>query len=150
MQLGDRDYFQRSVSGTRDVTGLFRKVGGPSGGGYGLILRDQAPEPRDGQNQLGRYYVFEVGDQGQVGVWLRDGDHWLDLLTWTASEAVRPGAASNELTVTAAGDHLSFVVNGIPVASQTDTVLHRGGAGVFVGGDGNQVAVDRITVSVPR
>jgi len=132
------------------VTGSFHKVGGPPGGGYGLILRDQNPEARDGRNQLGRYYVFEVGDRGEVGVWLRDGDHWLDLLTWTPSEAVKPGLASNELTVTAAGDHMSFVVNGIPVASQTDTALRRGGAGVFVGGDGNQVALDRITVSSPR
>ena len=132
------------------VTGWFHKVGGPPGGGYGLILRDQNPEARDGRNQLGRYYVFEVGDRGEVGVWLHDGDHWLDLLTWTPSEAVKPGLASNELTVTAAGDHMSFVVNGIPVASQTDTALRRGGAGVFVGGDGNQVALDRITVSSPR
>jgi len=132
------------------VTGVFHKVGGPAGGGYGLILRDQNPEQRDGRNQLGRYFVFEVGDRGEVGVWLRDGDRWVDLLTWTLSDAVKPGSASNELTVTAAGDHMSFVVNGIPVASQTDTTLRRGGAGVFVGGDGNEVALDRIAVSSPR
>jgi hypothetical protein len=132
------------------VTGSFHKVGGPAGGGYGLILRDQNPADRDGHNQLGRYYVFEVGDRGEVGVWLRDGDRWVDLLTWTPSDAVKPGLASNELTVTAAGDHMSFVVNGIPVASQTDTTLRRGGAGVFVGGDGNEVALDRIAVSASR
>ena len=131
------------------VSGWFHKLGGPAGGGYGLILRDQDPAARDGQNQLGRYYVFEVGDRGDVGVWLRDDDRWIDLLSWTASSAVKPGTASNELTVTAAGDHLSFVVNGIPVASQTDNVLRTGGAGVFVGGDSNQVALDRIVVSRP-
>jgi hypothetical protein len=144
-----------SIPGTQDlgdtvVTGSFHKVGGPAGGGYGLILRDQNPADRDGHNQLGRYYVFEVGDRGEVGVWLRDGDRWVDLLTWTVSDAVKPGLASNELTVTAAGDHMSFVVNGIPVASQTDTTLRRGGAGVFVGGDGNEVALDRIAVSASR
>jgi hypothetical protein len=144
-----------SIPGTQDlgdtvVTGSFHKVGGPAGGGYGLILRDQNPAARDGHNQLGRYYVFEVGDRGEVGVWLRDGDRWVDLLTWTPSDAVKPGLASNELTVTAAGDHMSFVVNGIPVASQTDTTLRRGGAGVFVGGDGNEVALDRIAVSASR
>ena len=132
------------------VQATFRKVGGPPGGGYGLILRDQNPSERDGRNQLGRYYVFEIGDRGEVGVWLRDGDYWVDLLTWTPSDVVKPGFASNELTVTAAGDHMSFVVNGIPVASQTDSTLRRGGAGVFVGGDGNEVALDRITVSSPR
>jgi hypothetical protein len=144
-----------SIPGAQDlgdtvVTGSFHKVGGPAGGGYGLILRDQNPADRDGHNQLGRYYVFEVGDRGEVGVWLRDGDRWVDLLTWTPSDAVKPGLASNELTVTAAGDHMSFVVNGIPVASQTDTTLRRGGAGVFVGGDGNEVALDRIAVSASR
>ncbi len=144
-----------SIPGAQDlgdtvVTGSFHKVGGPAGGGYGLILRDQNPADRDGHNQLGRYYVFEVGDRGEVGVWLRDGDRWVDLLTWTPSDAVKPGLASNELTVTAAGDHMSFVVNGIPVASQTDTTLRRGGAGVFVGGDGNEVALDRIAVSSSR
>jgi hypothetical protein len=132
------------------VTASFHKLGGPSGGGYGLILRDQNPELRDGQNQLGHYYVFEVGDKGEVGVWLRDADQWIDLLTWTASDAVKPGTASNQLTVTAAGDHMSFVVNGIPVASQTDTVLRTGAVGVFVGGDNNEVALDRNAVSSPR
>jgi hypothetical protein len=132
------------------VSGWFHKVGGPSGGGYGLIVRDQHPQLRDGQNQLGDYYVFEVGDRGEVGVWLRDGDRWIDLLTWTPSAAVKPGTASNELTVTAAGDRLSFVVNGIPVASQTDTTLRTGATGVFVGGDGNEVSLDRIVVSSTR
>ena len=131
------------------VTGWFRKVGGLAGGGYGLILRDQDPQALDGQNQVGHFYVFEVGDRGDVGVWLRDGDHWVDLLTWTPSDAVKPGLASNQLSVTMTGDRLSFVVNGIPVASQMDSLFHGGAAGVFVGGDTNEVAVDRIAVSVP-
>jgi hypothetical protein len=132
------------------VTAWLRKVGGPSGGGYGLMVRDRADGPRDGQYQSGHYYVFEVGDRGEVGVWLRDGEQWVDLLTWTASDAVHPGTAANELTVTAIGDRLSFLVNGIPVASQTDTILHTGAAGIFVGGDGNEVALDRVVVRTPR
>jgi len=136
--------------GDEVVSGWFRKVGGPPGGGYGLILRDQDPDLRDGRDQSGHYYVFEVGDRGEVGVWLRDGARWIDLLTWTHSDAVKPGTADNELTVTAAGDHLSFDVNGVPVASQTDAVLRTGAAGVFVGGDGNEVALDRIAVSAAR
>jgi hypothetical protein len=132
------------------VTGSFRKVEGPAGGGYGLIIRDQSPASRDGLAQDGRYYVFEIGDRGELGVWLRDGDKWLDLLPWTANDAVNPGTASNELTVSAIGDTMSFVVNGIPVASQRDTVLGRGGVGLFTGGDGNHVALERLTVRVPR
>jgi len=115
-----------------------------------LLVRDATETPRDGRNQFGRYYVFEVGDRGEVGVWLRDGDRWVDLMTWTASDAVHPGSTANELTVTAIGERLSFLVNGIPVASQTDTLLHAGAAGIFVGGDGNEVALDRVVVRTPR
>jgi hypothetical protein len=143
------------IPGTRDlgdtvITAWLHKVAGPPGGGYGLLVRDADETPRDGRNQLGRYYVFEVGDRGEVGVWLRDGDHWVDLMSWSPSEAVHSGPTANELTVTAIGERLSFLVNGIPVASQTDTLLRAGAAGIFVGGDGNEVAVDRVVVRTPR
>lgn len=131
------------------LTAVFHKRGGPTGGGYGLIVRARDDEPLDGTSQLGHYYVFEVGDTGTVGVWLRDGERWVDLLSWSASDAVHPATAANELTVTAIGDRLSFQVNGIPVASQIDQLLHAGTAGVFVGGDGNQVSLDRMTVRIP-
>src|SRR5579884_3523789 len=71
------------------VTARFRKVGGPSGGGYGVIVRDEGPGPRDGINQGGRYYVLEAGDRGEVGIWRRENDRWIDILPWTSSPAVR-------------------------------------------------------------
>jgi hypothetical protein len=37
-----------------------------------------------------------------------------------------------------------------PLASQTATVVHTGAAGVFVGGDGNELALERVAVRVPR
>jgi hypothetical protein len=64
------------------------------------------------------------------------------------SEAVKPGRAANEQIVTAMGDHVSFLVNGVPVASQMDTLLHRGAAGIFVGRDGNEAALDHVAVRV--
>jgi hypothetical protein len=42
------------------------------------------------------------------------------------------------------------MVNGIPVASQRDAMLKRGSLGIFTGGDGNQVLLERLTVRVPR
>jgi hypothetical protein len=132
------------------VTAAFRKVGGPPGGGYGLILRDQGPGPRDGVSQEGRYYVLEASDVGQVGVWRREGDRWVDLLPWTQSEAVRPAGAPNELTVQAVGPRITFLVNGSVVASLNDPILSGGAVGVFVGGDLNEVALDRLVVQVPR
>jgi hypothetical protein len=49
--------------------------------------------------------------------------------------------------VTLVGDRLSFKVNDVEVTSHVDTQLHSGSAGVFVGGDGNQVELHHLTVS---
>jgi len=131
------------------VSGAFRKVGGPPGGGYGLIVRDQGLGSRDGLDQGGRYYVLEAGDRGEVGVWRREGDRWVDLLPWTRSDAVRPGGTANELTVRAIGPRLTLLVNGTEVAGLSDTVLHEGGVGIFVGGDLNEVLLEQFLVQVP-
>ena len=131
------------------VTGAFRKVGGAPGGGYGLIVRDRGPAPRDGINQEGRFYVLGVGDRGEVGIWRREGDQWIDLLPWTGSAAVRPGNAPNELRVRAAGPRLTFLVNATETASVEDPALEGGGVGVFVGGDFNEVVLERFVVEVP-
>jgi hypothetical protein len=134
----------------RDVTvsATFRKVGGPPGGGYGLILRDQGPGPRDGQNQTGDFYVLGVGDRGELGMWRRVEDAWIDLLPWTASDAVRPGGAANEITARAQGPRLTLLVNGVEVASELDDTLRQGGVGVFAGGDGNDVMFEGFGVRV--
>jgi hypothetical protein len=131
------------------VNATFRKLGGPAGGGYGIIVRDQAEPPNDSLSQNGHYYVLEAGDKGEIGIWRRDSDHWVDLLPWQHSDAVKPGTATNELSVRAVGDTLSLVVNGTTVATRSDSTLVGGRAGVFVGGDGNQVAVSRFTIQAP-
>ncbi len=131
------------------VSGTFHKAGGPAGGGYGLIVRDEGPGPRDGVNQLGRYYVLEVGDKGEFGIWRREEDQWITLIPWTQTEAVHTGDEVNELVVFAAGPKLTFVVNGIIIATQTDSSLAEGMVGIFVGGDLNQVTLQHLTVQVP-
>lgn len=128
------------------VTGLFRKLGGPVGGGYGLILRAQGG-PLDGINQGGRYYVFEIGDRGEIGAWRREEDHWVDLVPWTSSSAVIPGASENRLVVAATGSRFTFSVNDTQVAQVTDATLTSGAVGVYTGGDGNQVLLERFTVA---
>jgi hypothetical protein len=102
------------------VSGTFRKAGGPPGGGYGLIVRDEGPGPRDGRNQAGRFYAFGVNDRGEIAVGRWETDHWLQLLPWTRSRAVRTGRAANELMVGALGGRLTFLVNGTEVASLAD------------------------------
>ena len=130
------------------VAGQFRKVGGPPGGGYGFVFRDQAaPGERDGRNQGGRYLVVEVGDQGDIGVWQRDETHWVDLLPWTHSDAVRPDQDSNLLLLTTRGSTLRFEVNGELAAELNfDGLPYGGGVGIFVGGDLNEVALEWLRI----
>jgi hypothetical protein len=127
------------------LSGVFRKTGGPPGGGYGLIVRDQRQTADDGVDQSGDFLVAAVGDRGDIGVWRREGQHWLDLVPWTAASSVRPGSAQNELRVRASGSRLYFDVNGIPVAD-LDVPLQSGRVGLFVGGDQNQVLVEKLVV----
>jgi hypothetical protein len=130
------------------ITGNFRKVGGPPGGGYGLIVGDARAGAGDGLDQNGQFIVAGIGDQGEVGIWRRDNDRWVDLLPWTASASVHPGGGPNELTVDLSGRHLRFDVNGVHVAS-IDAPLAEGRIGIFVGGDLNHVVVDRLVLT-PR
>jgi hypothetical protein len=131
------------------VSATLRKTGGPPGGGYGLIVRDQGPEPRDGVNQELNAYVLETGDLGEFGVWRRDGDHWVDLVPWTRSASIRPGGSPNDLVVRAVDNRLTFTVNGSQVASVQDDTFTSGAVGVFVGGDNNEVALDHFAVQLP-
>lgn len=128
------------------VTATMRKVGGPAGGGYGLIVRDQGPGPRDGINQAGRFYVFAAGDRGTFGIWRRDGERWDELVPWTDSSAVHAGGDANQLVARAVNERLTFLVNGIEVASVRDAAPSEGAVGVFVGGDLNEVVLEHLLV----
>jgi hypothetical protein len=131
------------------ISAAFRKIAGPTGGGYGIMVRDQSPAAHDGTAQDGQYYVFEVSDRGEVGIWRRNQDRWVAILQWQHSDAVHAGVASNDLSVRAIGSQLTFTVNGSVAASMSDATLPSGGVGLFLGGDGNQVAVDRFVVQKP-
>ncbi len=137
-------------SALRDVLvgATFRKLGGPAGGTCGLLLRDRGPGPRDGRNQSGRYYVAQVDDQGAVCIWRRDQDRWIELVPWTRCEAVQPGESANDLSFEVVGGRLSLMVNGRAAATTSDAILDRGGVGLFVAGNGNDLLVDRFVVQV--
>jgi hypothetical protein len=137
--------------GDATLRAQFQKVGGPSGGGYGLLLRDESPAMvRDGRNQLGQYMVLEVGDRGDVGIWQRDQTGFDDVVPWTHSDAVHLDGAPNELAVVAHGSRLHFVVNGSTVADVNyDRIPATGGVGVFVGGDLNEVVLQMLRIQTP-
>jgi hypothetical protein len=130
------------------VTARFRKVGGPSGGGYGLILRDQSTGAGDGLDQSGEYIVAEVNDTGQFGIWRRHIDRWAELQPWTSSSAIRPDASENELTAQVLANRMTLLANGTVLAS-VDVALAEGGVGLFTGGDFNDVLVEQFRVQVP-
>jgi hypothetical protein len=125
-----------------EIEASFVKVGGPPGGGYGIIVRDEGPGRRDGQSQDGRFYVFAAGDRGEFGIWRREGGQWIDLVPWTPSEAVSPGETKNDLSVRALGQQFRFAINGREVATVADSTLGQGSVGIFAGGDYNLVVVD--------
>jgi hypothetical protein len=128
------------------VGARFRKLGGPPGGTFGVLLRDRGPGPRDGRNQAGRYYAAQVDDQGRVGIWRRDPDKWFELVPWTPCAAVRSGVATNEVSFEVVGGRLTLIVNGQTAASTHDAVLDQGGVGLCVGGAGNAMMVERFVV----
>jgi hypothetical protein len=135
-------------SSLRDVLigATFRKLGNASGGVFGLFLRDNGPGPRDGRNQGGHYYVAQVDDRGEVGIWRREREGWVELAPWTPSASLRPAPASNDVSFEVVGGRLTFIVNGTPAASAHDTVLDHGGVGLIAAGIGNDVLVERYVV----
>ena len=129
------------------ITATFHKVTGPPGGGYGVIVGDAGPEPLDGANQTGRYLVFEVGDKGEVGLWRRDQDQWLQVIGWTPNAAVKSGNGENTLAVRVSGNALGFSVNQADVPVQPTGQAIAGRVGVFLGGDANEAVLSRLTVT---
>ena len=113
-----------------------------------MIVDDQGPEVHDGVYQGGQFVVLEVGDDGTIGAWQRANDHWIDIVPWSPSGEVHPGTTPNDLEVRSEGSQLTFVVNSAHVAQFT-TDLPPGRVGVFVGGDGNQVALERLRAQWP-
>jgi hypothetical protein len=130
------------------VTATFHQTGGPPGG-YGLIVRDQGPRPRDGSDETGRFYVLMVNNRGEACISRWEGDHWVDLAPCTPSEVVHPANATNELVALVVRNRLALVVNGTLVASARDEALDVGGVGLYVDGDRAEVALDEFIVEVP-
>jgi hypothetical protein len=129
------------------LSATFHKLGGPIGGGYGLIVGDQGPGPRDGISQGGNYVVFEIGDKGEVGAWRRAEDHWVDILGWTPSGAVKQGLAENTMELRVSPSGVAFSVNGTAIPLPPAEKVGVGGIGVFLGGDSNQAVLTRLTVT---
>jgi hypothetical protein len=128
------------------VSATFVTLGDGAGGAFGLVVRDQLPGQRGALSTLGRFYVAEIDESGEVAILQRDNDRWQPLAVGSGPTAAPVDAVRNVLTLEAVGTRLTFLLNSVPVASTCDALLDPGGVGVFVGGFGNDVLVERFVV----
>lgn len=76
-------------------------------------------------------YLFQYTNSGSVSVWRKDADgSETPLWSWTASAAVKQGAQYNIIRVVAAGPRMRMYVNGVVVATVSDSTHRVGNVGV--------------------
>ena len=87
-------------------------------------------------------------DRGDIGGWQLDDTQWIDILPWTHSDVIHADRAPNTLAITTHGPSLLFQVNGATLATLNyDKLPNSGNLGIFVGGDLNEVTVDRLQIT---
>lgn len=93
-----------------------------------LIIRGNPTSPRtDGTWRKG--YYFQYTNDKRISVWKFDGSTIYPLKNWTTSNAVKP-YSWNTLKVVFSGKKMIFYVNGVRVATVSDSSLTRGQLGV--------------------
>lgn len=100
-----------------------KQVSGPEDGEYGVIFRLTGDTD---------FYLFEIDQLGQFGVFIRLEDAWVTLQDWRESDAIHLGDV-NRLTVIAVGSQFSFYINDQPVAELFDERLVNGKTGTIIG-----------------
>ena len=96
--------------------------------GYGIFI---GGEDLDGDNQ--EYLYFLIRNTGDYLVKEREGDETETVKGWTASEAIvkytedSGSSAENNLEVKVSGDDLTFIINGVEVATLSDSDLDTDG-----------------------
>jgi hypothetical protein len=97
-------------------------------------------------------YVFEIGNDQMYSLQTYDGE-WGFAINWTDSDAIVVNG-TNEITIQAVGDALTFFINGTQVASITDSTFSEGSVGFVVeqwlSGEGEvTVRFDNLTITSP-
>jgi hypothetical protein len=107
---------------------------------YGLIAR--VPDA----NSADRGYLVGVTCDGQYSLRKWDGSKMDNLIAWSASTAIHPGAnQTNRVGLLAVGNQLSVYLNGILTKSVQDSAFDKGSFGLFIGA--NQTANFTVTVT---
>jgi hypothetical protein len=109
-----------------------RRVDGPLDNQYGIIVRHV-----DHSN----FCLFAVSSDGMYSIQRLRNDEWEDLVSWTPSDAVRQGDATNVLRVECRGAHIRFFVNDQLLSTVEEDIFYSGSIGLAAGsfGDGGVV-----------
>jgi len=97
--------------------------GGPDDNGYGVITRVA---------DMGNYSLFMISGDGFYAYYKKEDNAVVVPVKWTRSDAIKTGNATNILKVVALGGKYAFYINGIEVASYTDSKPVSGNIGVYL------------------
>lgn len=144
--VDELDQIAWSVSGRRfadfTLTVDATQVAGPNDNSYGVIVRYV-----DDRN----FYRLDISGDGYYAINQRKDGAWIKLQDWTESPAIQPGAATNQLQVTARGPQFALLVNGQPVTTFTAEDFAQGDIGLTAGTlfdtPGVRIAFDNLTVT---
>jgi hypothetical protein len=116
------------------------KVAGPDDGGFGIILR---------YVDMDNFYYFAVSNDGQYRFSYYLNNERTDIISWTASDAIKQGNALNKLSVACKGNHFILSINGTVVEDFTDDTFSSGDIGLLAGTQataGVKVTFDNLVV----
>lgn len=118
------------------------QVAGPSDNNYGVLIRYV-----DEKN----FYRLDISGDGYFAINKYQAGQWIKLQDWTASAAIRRGAAANHLQVIAQGNQFTLAVNGETMTTFSDADFKQGDIGLTAGtlfdDAGVHIAFDNFTVS---
>lgn len=103
-----------------------RHVAGSLDNDFGVMVRYQP----DDEN----FYLFEISSDGYYSVKLMRAGQWVNLITWTESEAIETGTGSqNHIKIVCQGNDFVFSVNDIYLDTVTDQAFPSGNIGLAAG-----------------
>jgi hypothetical protein len=96
-----------------------KRINGPDNIAYGLIIR----------HAEGRYYVFNVRDDGHFRFSLWQGSEWISIIDWTQTLSINSGE-TNHLEVIVRDSVFEFYINGVLVGDAVDEEINAGDNGL--------------------
>jgi hypothetical protein len=112
--------------------------------GYGLVVHGERAKDENLEDYA--FLIFS-GPNPQYKVLMHKGGKEEKMVDWTPSTVIRKGTATNELEVRIKASTLSFVINGQPVTSISDTANFKRGRAGFYTSDTHEVSFDDLVIT---